>query len=41
MTNEPKNVIIVGKFIASIRNQPEDLIASQTTANAKRLFGLK
>ena len=41
MRNEPKNVIIVGKFIASIRNQPEDLIASQTTANAKRLFGLK
>lgn len=40
MLNEPKNVKIVGKFIADLRGQPFELISSQTTSNAIRLFGL-
>ena len=36
--NEPKNVKIVGKFIAGLRNQPISLIASKTSASAAVLF---
>jgi TatD DNase family protein len=38
--NEPKNVRIVAEFIARLRNLPVDQIASVTSNNAGRLFGI-
>ena len=37
-TNEPKNVKMVCKFIADIRNESFDSISSKTSENARRLF---
>jgi len=36
--NEPKNVKIIGQFIASLRNQPFEEIEKATAVNAERLF---
>ena len=36
--NEPKNVRIVGKFIADLRNQSFGLISATTSKNAQKLF---
>ncbi len=38
--NEPKNVKIVGSFIAELRNQSLDEILSATSRNVSKLFGL-
>lgn len=38
--NEPKNVNITAQFIAQLRNLPVDRIASVTSQNAGRLFGI-
>ncbi len=38
--NEPKNVKIVAQFIAKLRNLPVDEVASVTSNNAGRLFGI-
>ena len=39
-SNEPKYVALVGEEIARIREQSAETVASQTTANARRLLGL-
>ncbi len=39
--NEPKNVKIIGEFLAELRNIPLDEIADVTSRNAKTLFGFK
>ena len=38
--NEPAFVPYVGDAVATARGEPVDLVASTTTANARRLFGL-
>ncbi|MBI2012788.1 TatD family hydrolase [Candidatus Curtissbacteria bacterium] len=38
--NEPKNVKITANFLASLRDQPSEVVAEATTRNAKELFGL-
>lgn len=40
MKNEPKNVRIVGKFLAALRGESFDKIAQITSNNATRLFGI-
>jgi TatD DNase family protein len=39
-SNEPAYVVHTARFLADLRGEPLDELASQTTANAKRLFGL-
>ncbi len=38
--NEPANVVHTARFLAELRGVPPAELASQTTANARRLFGL-
>lgn len=38
--NSPKNVIYVTDFMAELRGEDADSIASRTTTNARKLFGL-
>lgn len=38
--NHPKYIKTIAEFIAKLRNEPLEDIASQTTENAKNLFGL-
>ncbi len=38
--NEPAHVIIVGKFIAQLKNLPFEAVEEQTTVNAKKIFNL-
>ena len=38
--NEPANVKIIAECVARLRNQSFEAVASSTTANARRLFGL-
>jgi len=38
--NEPKNLKIIAKFIAKIKNTTLEELTKQTTANAKKLFRL-
>ncbi len=40
-TNEPKNVKIVGEFIASLLNVDSERVFEQTTKNAKCFFLLQ
>jgi TatD DNase family protein len=39
--NEPANVIYAVKEIAALKEQPEELVAQITTANAKKVFKLQ
>ena len=39
-TNEPAYVAQVGEFLATLRGEDRDLLASSTRANTARLFGL-
>lgn len=39
--NYPKNVALVAKRLAELKGVPVELIERATTANAKRLFGIK
>lgn len=36
--NEPKNVIIVGEKIAEIKGLKKEIVAAETTKNAKKIF---
>ncbi len=36
--NEPKRVINITKFLSELRDEPQALLAKQTTQNAKKLF---
>lgn len=38
--NEPANVVHTAAFLAELRGVPVEQIATQTTANARRLFGI-
>jgi TatD DNase family protein len=38
--NEPANLAITARFLAGLRGEEYEVLARQTTANAKRLFGL-
>lgn len=38
--NEPAYILNTVKTISELRDEPEDLIANQTTVNAKKLFGI-
>lgn len=38
--NEPKNIVEVVRFLAEIRSENRDQLASATTHNAKELFGI-
>lgn len=38
--NEPKNVIIVAKFVASVKDVPYETLVEQTTHNVHKLFKL-
>jgi TatD DNase family protein len=38
--NEPANIRLVAEFLAELRGQPVDEVASATTSNARQLFGL-
>lgn len=38
--NEPANIVHTAEMVAQVRNVPFETIAEQTTANAKKLFGL-
>ena len=39
--NEPANVAIVARFIAGLRGETAETVAETTTANARRIFGLR
>lgn len=38
--NEPKRVGVVADFVAGLRDEPRQVVATTTTANAQELFGL-
>ncbi|MDD3679607.1 MAG: TatD family hydrolase [Candidatus Shapirobacteria bacterium] len=38
--NEPKNLILVARFIANLKNVPLETLVSQTTVNAQKIFNL-
>ena len=38
--NQPANVLYVAQFVANLRNVPLEVLAAQTTANARTLFNL-
>jgi TatD DNase family protein len=38
--NEPKHIVTVAKFLATLREQTLEDLASATTSNAKELFGI-
>lgn len=38
--NEPKHIRVTAEFLASLRNESLAKLAEQTTANARRLFGI-
>lgn len=38
--NEPAHVVLTARFLAELRGQSIEDLASQTTANARRLFGI-
>lgn len=38
--NEPKNLLLIGEFIAKLKRIPFNQLAVKTTLNAKRLFGI-
>lgn len=39
--NEPANVIFIAREIAEIKNLETEVVAEETAANAKKLFGIK
>ncbi|WP_313459544.1 TatD family hydrolase [Stenotrophomonas sp.] len=38
--NEPARLAVIVETVAQLRGEPAEVIAAQTTANAKRLFGM-
>ena len=39
--NEPANVVYIAQEIAKLKNMEIESVASQTTFNAKKVFGIK
>ena len=39
--NEPANVVYIAQEIAKLKNMEIESVASQTTFNAKKIFGIK